>query len=185
MEGTMKGFKVFLIMMAIIVSAVILVGGYAVMQMNRAIELEEMIMSSLSDIDVQLQRRSDLIPNLVDCVKAYDAHEYEALMAISSGRGVMSDDACSEIRTNIHAVAEAYPELKASENYRELMNELSTTENLIAGYRSNYNKWVRTYRQHVRGFPNSTILELLGYGAVDYVYMENTSSSEVPINLFD
>lgn len=181
----MKRIKGFLIIVVIIASAVILVGGYTVMQMNRAITLEEMIVSSLSDIDVQLQRRSDLIPNLVDCVKAYDAHEYETLMAIASGRGVMSDDTCNEIRTSIHAVAEAYPELKSSENYRELMNELSTTENLIASYRSNYNKWVRTYRQHVREFPNSVILGLLGYDTIDYVYMENTSSSEVPSNLFD
>jgi LemA protein len=151
----MKNAKIVLITIAIIIAAALLfVFAFHGVQ-NKAISLEEQIYTAYSDIDVQQKRRADLIPNLVDCVKAYDEHEYQTLVDVVNARGVDSDQTAAEIQTMINAVAEAYPELKSNENYKELMNELATTENLIANYRSNYNKWVKSYINKYVNFPIS------------------------------
>ena len=105
---------------------------------NKAIALEEQVNTALSDIKVQEKRRVDLVYNLVDCVKEYDKHEANTLSEIVDKRASTGD--IENVTTAITAVAEAYPELKSNENYKELMNELSMTENLITEYRSNYNK---------------------------------------------
>lgn len=152
---------------------------------NKAISLEEQINTAQSEIKVQEKRRADLIPNLVDCVQAYDEHEYQTLMDVVNARGSSSDESVQEIQTMIQAVAEAYPELKSNENYRELMNELATTENLIANYRSNFNKWVKSYNQYVRKFPNRQILGMLGYEIIGYEYLDYNVSSDAPTNLFE
>lgn len=178
-------WKLFLIVMAIVISlALMLVFAFQGVQ-NKAISFEEQIGTAQSDIKVQEKRRADLIPNLVDCVKAYDEHEYKTLMDVIAARGTASDESVTEIQTMISAVAEAYPELKSSENYRELMNELSTTENLIANYRSNYNTWVKKYNQYVRKFPNRQILGALGYETVEYSYLTYDVSEDAPTNLFE
>ena len=180
----MKSTKAILITIAIII-ATILLGVFAFQGVqNKAISLEEQIYTAHSDIDVQQKRRADLIPNLVDCVKAYDKHEYQTLMDVVSARGTDSDQSVAEIQTMIQAVAEAYPELKSNENYKELMNELATTENLIANYRSNYNKWIKSYNQYVRKFPNKQILSMLGYEAMSYTYLNYNTSADAPTNLF-
>ena len=168
----MKNTKIVLITIAILI-ATILLGVFAFQGVqNKAISLEEQIYTAHSDIDVQQKRRADLIPNLVDCVKAYDKHEYQTLMDVVGARGTNSDQSVAEIQTMIKAVAEAYPDLKSNENYKELMNELATTENLIANYRSNYNKWIKSYNQYVRKFPNKQILSMLGCEVMSYTYLE-------------
>ena len=178
-------WKLFLIVMAIVISlALMLVFAFQGVQ-NKAISFEEQIGTAQSDIKVQEKRRAELIPNLVDCVKAYDEHEYKTLMDVIAARGTSSDESVTEIQTMISAVAEAYPELKSSENYRELMNELSTTENLIANYRSNFNTWVKKYNQYVRKFPNQQILSALGYETVEYTYLTYDVSEDAPTNLFE
>lgn len=180
----MKSGKIVLITVAIIIAAIMLfVFAFQGVQ-NKAISLEEQIGTAQSEIKVQEKRRADLIPNLVDCVKAYDEHEYQTLMDVVSARGSSSDESVNEIQTMISAVAEAYPELKSSENYRELMNELATTENLIANYRSNYNSWVKNYNQYIRKFPNKQILNMLGYEVVEYSYLDYNASSDAPTDLF-
>ena len=152
---------------------------------NKAIAYEEQIYAAQSEIDVQEKRRADLIPNLVDCVRAYDQHEYEMLVNVINTRGVGSDDMANEVQTIINAIAEAYPELKSSDNYLALMNELTTTENLIASYRSNYNNLVQQYKQHIRKFPNGHILNMLCYELKDYFYLDYSTYESAPINLFD
>ena len=180
----MKSTKIVLITIAII-TATILLGIFAFQGVqNKAISLEEQIYTAYSDIDIQQKRRADLIPNLVDCVKAYDQHEYQTLVDVVNARGTDSDQSIAEIQTMINAVAEAYPELKSNENYKELMNELSTTENLIAGYRNNYNKWIKSYNQYVRKFPNKQILGMLGYEAVERTYLDYNVSEDAPTDLF-
>lgn len=181
---TKISIKLILIALAIVGSVVAMfVFAFQGVQ-NKAISLEEQISTAQSEIKVQEKRRADLIPNLVDCVKAYDEHEYQTLMDVVAQRGSASDESVNEIQTMIQAVAEAYPELKSSENYRELMNELATTENLIANYRSNYNTWVKTYNQYVRKFPNKQILATLGYEAIQYSYLDYNVSENAPTNLF-
>lgn len=180
----MKSTKVILITIAIFIAAILLfVFAFQGVQ-NKAIALEEQIYTAQSEIDVQQKRRADLIPNLVDCVKAYDEHEYQTLMDVINARGTNSDKSIEEIQTMINVIAEAYPELKSSDNYRELMNELATTENLIANYRSNYNKWIKSYNQYVRKFPNKQILSMLGYEVMSYTYLDYNTSADAPTNLF-
>ena len=85
----------------------------------------------------------------------------------------------------ISAVAEAYPDLKSSDNYRELMNELSMTENLISEYRSNYNLQVKEYNRYVRSFPTRFFLSVAGYEKQIYVYLDYGASSDAPKDLFE
>lgn len=181
----MKNWKLTLIVLAVIAAiAMLFVFSIQGIQ-NKAISLEEQISTAQSEIKVQEKRRADLIPNLVDCVQAYDQHEYQTLMDVINARGSSSDESVNEIQMMIQAVAEAYPELKSSENYRELMNELATTENLIANYRSNYNTWVKSYNQYVRKFPNRQFLGLLGYEIINYSYLDYNAPVDAPTNLFD
>lgn len=181
----MRSFKPIWIGAAVIVAMILLfIFGFQGVQ-NKAISLEEQINTAQSEIKVQEKRRADLIPNLVDCVKAYDEHEYQTLVNVIGQRGSSSDESVQEIQMMIQAVAEAYPELKSSNNYKELMNELATTENLIANYRSNFNTWVKNYNQYVRKFPNRQILGMLGYQLVNYTYLDYNASSDAPTNLFD
>jgi LemA protein len=151
---------------------------------NKAINLEEQITTAQSEIKIQEKRRVDLIPNLVDCVKAYDEYEYKTLMSVIEARGV-NDDVVGEVMTNVKVVAEQYPELKSNENYKQLMTELSTTENLIAQTRTNYNTWVSQYNSYVRKFPNAGILSMLGYERQNFEKLNYDVSSDAPTNLFD
>ena len=89
------------------------------------------------------------------------------------------------VSTSIAAVSEAYPELKSNKNYKQLMTELATTENLIANYRENYNKQVKDYRRYVKGFPARTFLNMLGYEKQDYELLDYDASETAPQNLFD
>lgn len=150
---------------------------------NKAIALEEQVNTAQSDIKVQEKRRVDLVYNLADCVKQYDKHEADTLTAIAEGRGSTGD--IENVATAITAVSEAYPELKSNENYKQLMNELAMTENLIAEYRSNYNKQIKEYNRYVRKFPTRMFLDMLGYEVMDYQYLDYNAPVDAPQNLFD
>lgn len=178
-------WKLPLIIIAIVI-AVIFVSIFALQGVqNKAISLEEQITTAQSEIKIQEKRRADLIPNLVDCVKAYDEHEYNTLMAVVEARGTESDAAIQEVTTMIQAVAESYPQLQSSENYRELMNELATTENKIANVRSNYNTWITKYNSYIKKFPNRQVLSMLGYEVCNYEKLNFDVSEDAPTNLFD
>lgn len=149
---------------------------------NKAIVLEEQVSTASSDIKVQEKRRVDLVYNLADCVKQYDKHEADTLTAIVDGRGSTGD--IENVTTAITAVTEAYPELKSNENYKTLMNELSMTENMIAEYRSNYNKEIKEYKRYVRKFPTRQFLGLLGYEVQEYEYLDYNAPVDAPQDLF-
>ena len=182
MKVNNKNWKVMLIVAAGIL-AVILLGVFIVQSsQNKAIALEEQVNSADSDIKVQEKRRVDLVMNLADCVKQYDKHEAETLKSIVEGRGKTGD--IENVTTAITAVSEAYPELKSDSNYKELMNELSITENIIAEYRSNYNKQIKEYNRYVRKFPTRSFLSLLGYETQDYTYLDYDAPVDAPQDLF-
>lgn len=173
------------------VSVIIGVGVLAVILMivfgvqssqNKAIVLEEQVSTASSDIKVQEKRRVDLVYNLADCVKQYDKHEADTLTAIVDGRGSTGD--IENVTTAITAVTEAHPELKSNENYKTLMNELSMTENMIAEYRSNYNKQIKEYKRYVRKFPTRQFLGLLGYEVQEYEYLDYNAPVDAPQDLF-
>lgn len=174
-----------LIIVGIIMALILMIVGWFMATNNRAISLEEQIMSADSDIQVQEKRRTDLIYNLADCVKEYDKHEAETLLAVVEARNTDNDIQIDEVSTQISVVAEAYPELKSSENYKELMNELAITENRIAEYRSSYNNQIRAYNKYVRKFPHKQILETMGYELAEYKYLQYEDKDKQPVtNLF-
>ena len=178
----MKNWKLPVIIVAGVL-AVILLCVFAVQgSQNKAFALEEQVNTAQSDIKVQEKRRVDLVYNLADCVKQYDKHEAETLAAIAEGRGSSGD--IENVTTAITAVSEAYPELKSNENYKQLMNELAMTENLIAEYRSNYNKQIKEYNRYVRKFPTRMFLSMLGYETHDYKYLDYNAPVDAPQNLF-
>jgi len=177
-------WKLPLIILAGVIAIILLCVFGVQSSQNKAFVLEEQVNTAQSDIKIQEKRRADLIPNLVDCVKEYDKHEYETLMAVIEARGTNSDAAVEEVQTMIAAVSEAYPELKSNENYKQLMNELTMTENLIAEYRSNYNKQIKEYNRYVRKFPTRMFLDMLGYEVMDYQYLDYDVSSDASTNLF-
>ena len=169
-----------------ILSGVILTAGAFIFGMqgvqNKAIGLEEQILTASSDIEVQEKRRVDLVYNLVDTVKQYDKHEAETLKEIVEARGGKGD--ISDVNTVLSAVTEAYPDLKSNENYKQLMTELTVTENMMVDYRTNYNSQVKSYNRYVRKFPNRFILDILGYETISYTYLEYNAPSTAPQNLF-
>lgn len=181
----MKSWKLPLIIVAAVLAVILLLVFAFQGVQNHAIGLEEQITTAHSEIKIQEKRRADLIPNLVDCVKAYDEHEYNTLMAVIEARGSSSDEVVGDIMANINVVAEQYPELKSNENYKQLMTELATTENLIAQTRTNYNTWVSQYNTYTRKFPNAGILSLLGYERQTFEKLNYDVSSDAPTNLFD
>lgn len=149
---------------------------------NRAISLEESVYTAESDIKVQEKRRVDLVYNLADCVKQYDKHESETLTGLADGmsKGTSAED----VNTAIAAVTYAYPELKSNENYKQLMNELSIAENMIAQYRENYNKSVTVYNRYVKKFPARIFLDWTGYEVLEFERLDYQAPVDAPQNLF-
>lgn len=148
---------------------------------NTAISLEEQIAGANAQIEVQEKRRVDLVYNLVDVVKESAEYEKATLTGVIDQRTSNGVDGAKML---VNAVAEAYPTLKANENYVQLMNELSITENFIAEYRNNYNVQVRSYKKFVRSFPAKFILGVLGYEVTDVQYTEYNAPETAPQNLF-
>ncbi len=182
MKKVKENWKVLLIVLAGIFAVMLLCIFGVQSAQNRAFALEEQVNTAESDIKIQEKRRVDLVYNLVDCVMQYDKHEAETLTAIVEGRGSTGD--IENVTTAITAVSEAYPELKSNENYKELMNELSITENMISEYRENYNKQTKEYNRYVRKFPTRFFLNILGYETQQYQYLDYGAPADAPQNLF-
>lgn len=175
-------WKVILFVIASVISVIMMCVFMIQGAQNKAFSLEESVNTAMADINVQEKRRVDLVYNLADCVMQYDKHEAETLKAVVEGRGSTGD--IENVTMAITAVAEAYPDLKSNENYKELMNELAMTENLIAEYRSNYNQQIKEYKRYVRKFPTRSFLDMLGYEVVDFDYLEYNAPVDAPQNLF-
>lgn len=175
---------VFGVIGGIFLAGIIAVGAIFITSQNKAISLEEQVNESSSAIEIQEKRRVDLILNLVDTVKSYDNHEKETLTLLTEARSSASEGKVEDAQLAIQAVTEAYPELKSQANYQQLMTELSVTENLIAEHRNNYNIQVKAYSKHIRKFPNSLILGIMGYEQIDSTYLEYEAPSDAPTNLF-
>ncbi len=153
---------------------------------NRAVTAEEQILGAKASIEAEEKRRVDLIYNLVDTVEQYADYESSTLKAVVEARAKASSTAdIAAAQMAFNAVAEAYPELQADEQYKTLMNELSMTENRIAEMRNNYNIQVRSYNKLVRSFPNNLVLGVMGYEKIDETYLEFNAPSDAPQNLFD
>ena len=176
--------KKFLIGLGIILGIVLIIAGDFIGTNNAVINLEEQIKESSSSIKIQEKRREDLIFNLVDTIQSYNKYEQDTITKIIEARSNANNGNVEEAETLINAVVEKYPELKSNENYKTLMTELAITENLIAEHRNNYNIQVKQYNKHIKKFPNSMILNIMGYEKLDNTYLEYEVSENAPKNLF-
>ncbi len=180
-----KSWKLVLIIIGIILGVILLITSIFAGTSNRLVSLEEQIKESSSSIKVQEKRRLDLINNLVDTVKSYNKYESSTLEAVTQARSKIDSGDIDGAKTILNAVAEQYPELKSNENYKQVMTEMATTENLIANYRENYNNQVKGYNKYIRKFPTSMIANMMGYEKKDFEYLNYEVSSDAPKNLWD
>jgi LemA protein len=169
---------VVLIVAAVVVVLVLLWG---VSTYNRLVRQRQQVQSAGAQIDVQLKRRHDLIPNLVETVKGYAAHERGTLEAVvqarqqavdASGKSLPeraeSENMLTQALGKMFALSEAYPDLKASQNFLELQGELSQTEEKIAYSRQFYNSSVQTMNTSVQSFPSSMIAGMTGFHLAEF-----------------
>ncbi len=174
----------------VVVLVIILIVGLFGGTYNKMLKKNEEVENAWSQIDVQLQRRADLIPNLVNTVKGYNLHESEILTQISdsraklAGAGSVSEKAQADSELNgalsrLLVVVENYPDLKASSNFQNLMDELSGTENRISVARKDYNDSVKSYNLVIKKFPNNMIAGMFGFESKDY-FEASENSKEVP-----
>ena len=170
----------------IILVIVVLVGLYAVFSYNRLVSLRNRIENAWAQIDVQLKRRYDLIPNLVETVKGYASHERETLDAVIEARNAgMSasgphDQAEAENQItgalkSLFALSEAYPDLKANQNFAQLQEELTGTEGRIAYARQFYNDTVYRYNTKIQSFPSNVLANAFRFSEREYFEADDES----------
>jgi len=168
----------------IVLGIVIFLALFVIVIYNRLVVLRNRVENAWAQIDVQLKRRYDLIPNLVETVKAYAAHEkevfdkiamYRAQMvgAKTPGEAAQANEGLTAALKTLFAIAENYPELKANQNFMMLQEELSGTESKIAYARQFYNDTVMIYNQSLQVFPNSIVANLFGFKPKEYFEVEN------------
>ena len=161
---------------------------------NALVKLKIRVDEAWSDITVQLKRRTDLIPNLVNSVKGYATHESavftqvtEARAALTDAKGVKetaeAENMLQDTLKSLFAVAEAYPELKANENFIQLQNELVDTEDKIQGARRFYNGGVRDLNTKIKLFPNNIFAGMLGFTEREFFEVEDRSAVENPVEV--
>lgn len=171
---------------------IILVIIYLWFTYNSLVVLRERIKEALSQIDVQLKRRADLIPNLVETVKGYAKHEKEVFEKVTTARANMlkaqtphekaeADNMMEKALKSIFAVAEDYPDLKASENFLNLQEELTDTENKISYSRQFYNSNVLAYNSTIKTFPQVLIASQFGFKETEFFETEEESKKEVKV----
>jgi len=169
----------------VLLLAIIFIGGY-----NGLVNKSESVEQYKSEIDNQLQRRNDLIPNLVATVKQYASHETEIFTNVAearaklAGAGTLAESAEADAELNtalsrLIAIAESYPDLKANENFKNLQYELAGTENRIANARRDYNNAAKDYNTKIRKFPTNILANLFGFESVDY-FQASEGSKETP-----
>jgi LemA protein len=175
-----------LVLLVLVIAAAV-IGIY-----NRLVTLRNRVDNAWSQIDVQLRRRYDLIPNLVETVKAYAAHEREAFEAVTAARTAAmgaqtvaehseAENMLSSTLKSLFAVAEAYPELKANQNFMMLQEELSGTESKIAYARQFYNDSVMTYNTSTQTFPANVIAGMFRFVQRDYFEIEEVAAEPVKV----
>ncbi len=153
-----------LIIVIIVVVIIIVLIAFVIAQFNGLVKLRNLVDNAWSQIDVQLQRRTDLIPNLVETVKGYAAHERETLDSVTRARSAVmdattpgakaeADNMLSGTLKSLFAVAEAYPDLKANQNFMQLQEELTATEDKVAYARQYYNDNVTRLNTKIETFP--------------------------------
>ena len=176
----------------IIIGLVVLIGGWLLVTFNGLVTLRNRVREAWSQIDVQLKRRASLIPNLVEAVKGYVKHEKTVLENVTKARAAMigagtphekaaANDILSGALKSLFAVAEAYPDLKASENFKELQEELSDTETKVAAARQFYNTNVLDLNNSLEQIPSAWVGSMFGFQKEDFFKASEEEKKEVEI----
>lgn len=184
------------IVIIVVVVLILLAAFYYVAKRNGIISARNRVDESWSGIDVQLKRRHDLVPNLVETVKGYATHEQAVFEKVTQARAEsmsaqsVQDTATAETKltgalTDLRAVAEQYPNLKATENFQQLSRNLSELEDEIQASRRIYNSNVQAYNTDIQQFPGSIIANQGGFAARQYFEIEDKSEREPVAVSFD
>lgn len=178
------GFIIVLVILAIV--AFYVVGLY-----NSLVKLRNQVKNAFAQIDVQLKRRHDLIPNLIEAVKGYMKHERETLESVTNARAAAmgaetvaqkseAESMLSGALGNLKVAVEAYPDLKANTNFLALQEELTTTENKISFARQNYNDQVLFYNNKIEMFPSSIVANMFNFTQEEFFEIEDEAEKAVP-----
>ena len=192
MNKRLKPWHIILIVVAVLAVALV---GYTVKSYNGLVTLKQEVTQKESDIQTTLQRRADLIPNLVNTVKGYASHEEAIMKEVSDARAALvganntgdqlaANEQMTSALNRLLAVAENYPDLKANTNFIQLQDELSGTENRITQARRAYNDAVKTYNTKIQRFPTSLVAGIFNFEAFDY-FQANAGAQEGPSVNFD
>lgn len=187
--------KIALVVIGVLVVVGLIFGGKLMGTRNELVQQREQINGSWSQVDIDLQRRADLIPNLVNTVKGYAAHEKQVLEAIANARAGLLNARSPQERIDANqrldsaigrllVVVENYPQLKANENFRQLQDELAGTENRIAQSRRRYNESVQRYNTNIELFPNNIAAALFGFQRNDAYFKTDPASRQAPTVAF-
>jgi LemA protein len=175
----------------VIVALLVIVGLLLVALYNRLVQQRNRVDNAWAQVEVQLKRRWDLIPNLVETVKGYAAHERETFENVTQARAraqqastpaeaAQAEGILGAALGRLFAVAEAYPELQADENFRQLQTELAETENRVAVSRQVYNDTVLTYNNTVQTFPGLVLAGPFGFTIREFFEVEDLAQREPP-----
>ena len=176
----------------IILVVVVLIGLYVVFSYNGLVSLRNRIENAWAQIDVQLKRRYDLIPNLVETVKGYAAHERETLDAVIEARNpgmnaagphdqAEAENQITGALKSLFALSEAYPDLKANQNFAQLQEELTGTEGRIAYARQFYNDTVYRYNTKIQSFPSNVLANAFRFSEREYFEADDESRGPTQI----
>lgn len=178
--------KTWLIVVGVIIAIVAVIGIWFVSVNNSLVVAEEDIANSQAEIDNQLKRRADLIPNLVNTVKGITKQELDVVNSITAARSKMLNGTTQEklnanatLTSGINMLVENYPEIKSNENFISLQDELAGTENRIAVARKNYNEEVSSFNKKIKVFPTSIVASIFGHESATYLEV-NEEEKETP-----
>jgi LemA protein len=186
-----KGLMVGLGVVGVIVVALLLVGGSYVSAKNQMVAKDQAVKQSWSEVDVQLERRADLIPNLVETVKGFTKEENSVFADIANARAGMlnAQTPQSKIAANgqldgalgrLLLLTENYPQLRSSEQFMRLQDELAGTENRIGVARRSYNNAIQDYNTFIQQFPNSIWAGMAGFHTNDAYFKASPAAQQVP-----
>ena len=183
--------KILLAVLGILVLGGLLIGGQLVSARNNLVEQREAINSSWAQVDVALQRRADLIPNLVETVKGFATQEKTVFADIANARAALSgarnpqetiaaNSRLDSALSRLLVVVENYPQLKSNENFQRLQDELAGTENRIAVERRKYNETVQKYNTYLQQFPQNIAASLFGFQRNDAYFKTDDAARTAP-----
>ncbi|MBC7512516.1 LemA family protein [Candidatus Saccharibacteria bacterium] len=180
----------------IVLGIVAIVGIFVWATYNGLVRLNVRVQEAWSDITVQLKRRADLIPNLVEAVKGYASHEKQVFQDVTEARSnvlnattkgpaetAKAENQFEQTLKSLFAVAEAYPQLRASENFQQLQNELVDTEDKIQAARRFYNGGVRDLNTRIQQFPANVVASMFKFTSKEFFEVEDMASVEKPVEV--